>query len=128
MAGTTTPRGRLRRLAELRPDTGRVLSIYFDLDPAEFGDGAARASQINAICDEAAKLVESRKDEFDHDELIGLREDVDRVRELFDPQSMASGGARGIAVFACGPAGVLEVVRTAHPVDAQVQIGEHPYI
>src|SRR4051794_32564325 len=98
MAGTTTSRGRLRRLAELRPESGRVLSIYFDLDPAEFGEGASRASQINAICDEAAKLIESRKDEFDHDELVGLREDVDRVRGLFDPQRMAAGGARGIAV------------------------------
>src|SRR3954452_15495773 len=107
MAGTTTPRGRLRRLAQVGPDTGRSLSIYFALDPAEFGTGAARASQVNAICDEAAKLVDARKDEFDHDELIGLREDVDRVRELFDPQSMASVGARGIAVFACVPSGVL---------------------
>jgi peptide chain release factor subunit 1 len=128
MATTSIARGRLRRLAELRPDTGRFLSVYFDLDPSEFGDGASRASQINAICDEAGKLVDARKDEFEHDELVGLRADVDRVRELFDPQSMASGGARGIAVFACGPAGVLEVVRTAHPLDAQVQIGDRPYI
>jgi peptide chain release factor subunit 1 len=128
MAGTTSPRGRLRRLAELRPDNGRVLSIYFDLDPAEFGTGAARATQVNAVCDEAAKLVESRKDEFDHDTLLGLREDVDRVRELFDPQSMASGGVKGVAVFACGPAGLLETVRTPYPLDSRVEIGETPFI
>ena len=49
-------------------------------------------------------------DDLDHEELTGLRADVERVRGLFDPQRMAAGGVRGIAVFACGPAGVLEVV------------------
>jgi peptide chain release factor subunit 1 len=128
MAATTTGRGRLRRLAEIHPDRGRVLSIYFDLDPSEFSTGEARASQITSVCDEAAKLVETLKDELEHDELVGLREDVDRVRELFDPQRMGQGGARGIAVFACGPAGLLEVLRTAHPLDSRVEIGETPYL
>ena len=34
MEAATTARSRLRRLAELRPERGRVLSIYFDLDPS----------------------------------------------------------------------------------------------
>ena len=128
MAGTTSPRGRLRRLAELRPDHGRVLSVYFDLDPAEFATGAARASQITSVCDEAARLVDEHADELDHDALVALREDVERVRGLFDPQSMGAGGVRGIAVFACGPADLLEVVRVPHPLDSRVLIGETPHI
>src|SRR3954452_2763631 len=113
MEASTTSRGRLRRLAEIRPGKGRVLSLYFDLDPAEFATAPARASQITSLLDEAAKLIDGR-DDLDHDERGGLRADVARVRELFAPQSMAAGGVRGIAVFACGPAGVLEVVRTPY--------------
>src|SRR3954468_474538 len=127
MEASTTSRGRLRRLAELRPDKGRVLSLYFDLDPAEFATAPARASQITSVLDEAAKLIESR-DDLEHDDKIGLREDVERVRGLFDPQSMGAGGTRGIAVFACGPCDILEVIRTAHPVESRVVINHTPHI
>jgi peptide chain release factor subunit 1 len=127
MAASTTSRGRLRRLAELRPERGRVLSLYFDLDPAQFATAPARASQITSLLDEAAKMIEAR-DDLDHGELTGLRADVERVRGLFDPQRMAAGGVRGIAVFACGPAGVLEVVRTPYPVEARVVINDSPHL
>ena len=40
MAAQSTTRGRLRRLAELRPERGRVLSIFFNLDPSEFATPA----------------------------------------------------------------------------------------
>ena len=36
MAANTITRGRLRRLAELRPERGLVLSVFFNLDPSEF--------------------------------------------------------------------------------------------
>jgi peptide subunit release factor 1 (eRF1) len=128
MAGTTTARGRLRRLADLRPAHGRVLSVYFDLDPSVFATGDARASQITSVTDEAGKLVEQRRDEFDHDELVALREDVERIRGAFDPQTMGQGGARGLAVFACGPADLFEVVRLPHPIDTRVTIGDSPEV
>src|SRR3712207_5385047 len=126
MEASTTNRSRLRRLAELRPERGRVLSLYFDLDPAEFSTAPARATQITSIVDEAAKLVEAR-DDLDHDGLTGLREDVERVRTLFDPQSMASGGVRAIAVFACAPAGLLDIVRVPYPLDSRVVINHTAY-
>src|SRR3954447_13911984 len=127
MEASTTSRGRLRRLAELRPEKGRVLSLYFDLDPAEFATAPARASQITSLLDEAARMVDAR-DDLDHEERVGLREDVERVRGMLDPAGLASGGVRGIAVFACGPAGVLEVVRTPYPVQARVVINDSPHI
>jgi peptide chain release factor subunit 1 len=127
MEASTTSRGRLRRLAELRPQKGRVLSLYFDLDPAQFATAPARASQITSVLDEAAKMVEQR-DDLGHEEKVGLREDVDRVRGLFDPQRMGSGGVRGIAVFACKPADVLEVIRTAFPVQSRVVINHTAHI
>ena len=41
---------------------------------------------------------------------------------------MGAGGTRGIAVFACGPCDILEVIRTAHPVESRVVINHTPHI
>src|SRR3954471_14862560 len=116
MAASTPTLGRARRLAEVRPATGRVLSLFFDLDPSESATGAARASQVNSLLDEAAKRVDALE-ELDHDELVALRADVDRVREALDPQTMGAGGARGLAVYVCGPADLLEIIPLPYPTE-----------
>src|SRR3712207_8735022 len=79
MAATSTTSGRRRRLNEMRPEQGRVLSVYIDLDPSEFATGAARATQITSVCDEAERLAE-QLDDLDHDESVALREDIHRLR------------------------------------------------
>jgi hypothetical protein len=125
---TTITRGRLRRLAELRPETGRVLSVFLDLDPSEFATPPARATQINAMLTEAEHLIEERKDELSHDEHMALREDCTRIREALDPEGLGAGGTRGLAIFACGPADLLEIVRLPDPVESRVVLGESPYV
>ena len=54
MAANTITRGRLRRLAELRPERGLVLSVFYNLDPSEFGTPAARATEVNSVVTAAA--------------------------------------------------------------------------
>jgi peptide chain release factor subunit 1 len=125
---TTITRGRLRRLAELRPETGRVLSVYLDLDPSEFATPPARATQINAALTKAEHLIEELKDELTHDEHVALREDATRIREALDPAGLGAGGTRGLAVFACGPADVFEIVRLPDAVETRVEVGETAYI
>lgn len=125
---TTITRGRLRRLAELRPQNGRVLSVFLDLDPSEFATPPARATQINAMLTEAEHLIDEKKAELSHDELIALREDCTRIREALDPDGLGAGGTRGLAVFACGPADLLEIVRLPDPVESRVVLGETPYV
>src|SRR5213083_36899 len=84
--------GTLRRLAELRPRDGKVVSIYLNLDPTEFASGAARATAINSVLDEASRAA--------RDEDPAVREDVERVRDVF--KNFDFQGAHGIAVFAAG--------------------------
>src|SRR3954471_23278108 len=49
---------RLRELARMRPDgDARVLSIFINLDPAEFATPPARASEISSVIDDSP-LVE----------------------------------------------------------------------
>src|SRR5215217_6607125 len=99
MAETLSPR-RLRQLAEVQPEQGRVLSVYMDLDPSEFGTPPARASQITSLVTEARRRI----DELDHAEQKALRADLEAVRDALSQPGIADDGARGVAVFACGSA------------------------
>ena len=103
MAAQSTTRGRLRRLAELRPERGRVLSIFFNLDPSEFATPPARATEINSVVTAAAHKVEEL-DGLEHDERAALRADVERVREVLRGPTSRRTGPTASAVYACGPA------------------------
>jgi peptide subunit release factor 1 (eRF1) len=123
----TLSKARLRELAEVHPDEGRVLSVYMDLDPAEFGTAPARASQITSLVTDARHLVDEL-DDLSHDERQALRADVERVRETLSQPGIAGEGARAVAVFACSPAGLLEVVRTPRRLPARVVVGRTPFL
>src|ERR687896_2750767 len=119
MAAQTITRGRLRRLADVRPERGRVLSVFLNLDPGQFATPAARSTAITSVVTEAAHRVEEA-DELDHDEREALKADVERVREALTSGDIAQNGTRAGAVYACGPADLLEVIRLSRPVDFAV--------
>ena len=108
----------LRRLAELRPDGGKVVSIYLNLDPTEFASGAARGTAINSVLDEAGRAARG--------EDPSVREEVERLRAAFKDFDFQ--GAHGVAVFACGSEDLLEVIKLPRPVENTVVIDESPYI
>jgi hypothetical protein len=127
MAANTITRGRLRRLAELRPERGRVLSVFFNLDPSEFATPAARSTEVNSVVTAAAHKVDQAEG-IDHEERQALRADVERVREVLRGSGVASNGTHGVAVFACGPEGLLEVVRLPHPIESRAIVDDHPCV
>ena len=116
--------GELRRLADLRPGHP-VLSLYLDLDPRQFGTGAARASAIGSLLDDARRRVEDA--ELDHDQRQGLREDVERVERFFAGEFSAK-GARALAVFCSTRAGLFEAIPLGRPVDTRVVLNHSPYV
>jgi peptide subunit release factor 1 (eRF1) len=118
---------RLRALAEVRPENGRVLSVFLNLDPAEFATPPARSSAITSVMTAAAHKVDS-KEGLSHDERVALKADVERVREVLAGSELTSNGTRGVAVFACGPAGLLEVVRLRRPVQSKVVLDRTAYV
>ncbi len=124
MAANTITRGRLRRLAELRPQRGLVLSVFFNLDPSEFATPAARSTEINSVVTAAAKKIDEA-DGLNHDARQALRADVNRVREVLSGSDVATNGTHGLAIFACGPADVLEVVRLPHPIESRAIVDDH---
>src|SRR5215207_7489769 len=127
MAANTITRGRLRRLAGLRPERGRVLSVFFNLDPSEFGTPAARSTEVNSVVTAAAHKVEEAG-ELDGEERQALRADVERVRRVLQGSDIASNGTHGLAVFACGPADLLEVVRLPLPIESRAVVDSHPCV
>jgi peptide chain release factor subunit 1 len=127
MAANTITRTRLRQLADVKPERGRVLSVFLNLDPTEFATPAARSTAVTSVMTEAARRVE-QADGLEHEERVALKADVDRVRERLMAGDIAHNGARAVAVYACQPVDLLEVIRLNRPVDAAVVLDRTPYI
>ena len=65
---------------------------------------------------------------LDHDEREALKADVDRVREALNASDIAQNGTRAVAVYACGPADLLEVVALRRPIDSAVVLERSPHV
>lgn len=118
---------RLRALAAVHPDQGRVLSVFLNLDPAEFATPSARSSAITSVMTSAARKVE-QADGLTQEERMALRDDVERVREVLLGSDVAANGTRAVAVYACGPEDLLEVVRLRRPVDNRVVLERTAFV
>jgi peptide chain release factor subunit 1 len=125
MAVTEPSRVRLRGLSEIEIPVGRVISAYLDLDPATFAIQPARDSAIRSLVDELGRRIDALEGDVSHDELTGLREDRDRI-ESFLTNDLDADGVHGVAIFACGPSGLWEVLRLPHAVDLEVAIDAAP--
>src|SRR5690349_10872984 len=118
---------RLRALSAVHPDQGRVLSVFLNLDPAQFATPAARSSAITSVMTAAVHKVEET-DGLSHEERAALRDDVERVREVLIGTDIAANGTRAVAVYACGPEDLLEVVRLRRPVDNRVVLDRSAFV
>lgn len=114
----------LRRLAELDPEAGRVLSVFVNLDPSEFGTPPARASQIASLLNDATAAVEATEPGIRE----GLRGALAQVEAFLRGPHLAEGGARGLAVFAAGADEVFEVVRLPQPVAGKVIVERRAHV
>src|SRR3954447_9587866 len=118
---------RLRALSAVHPEEGRVLSVFLNLDPTQFATAAARSSAITSVLTAAAHKVEE-KDGLTHEERMALRDDVERVRDVLQNADVAQNGTRAVAIYACGPEDLLEVVRLRRPVENKVVLDRTPCV
>lgn len=115
-----------RRLVAHRGDEP-VVSLYLDLDPERFATAPARSSQIGSLLDTAAKQVES-DEELGHDQRVGLREDLKRIRAFLSSPEAPFKGARALAVFSAAGGELFETIKLSRPVAGQVVIERSPYV
>jgi len=118
---------RLRRLAEVQPAQGMVISLFLNLDPAQFATAPARATAVTSLITEASHRAEEIEG-LGNAEKAALRGDVDRARAALEAALAAGNGARALAVYCCSPADLLEVVRLPVPLESRVVIDRTPYV
>src|SRR2546423_26893 len=116
----------LRRLAGLRPKGARVLSLYLDLEPTEFATAPARESELTSALDAAARMAD--ESDLEHDARVAVGEAIERVRDALSGDGLDAQGARALAVFACGPADLFEILKLPQPVATHVTIDDSPWI
>src|SRR5829696_5671081 len=116
----------LRGLAD-HENVGKVLSVFVDLDPSQFGTRAARATMVNSVLDRASHAVEQAGAELGHDAREALKADLERVRSALESDLDLS-GARGLAIFAAGRSDLFEVLRLPAGIDHDPVVGDAPYL
>ncbi|HEV7528291.1 MAG TPA: Vms1/Ankzf1 family peptidyl-tRNA hydrolase [Solirubrobacteraceae bacterium] len=116
----------LRSLAETAADEDTVLSVYVDLDPANFATPRARQSEIDSLLDDVHRQIEAG--EHSHAALVSLRASLARARELLAPDGDWAKDARAYALFLCQQLSLERGLRLPHPVASAAFIADVPFI
>jgi peptide chain release factor subunit 1 len=119
-------REELRRLAEIRLDRPLVLSLYLNLDPAEFATPPARATAVRSLLDEAERRIRDL-DDLPHEQHMALRSSLERAASLLQGE-LPSEGALAVAVFAAEPADLFEALKLPRPLPNRVAIRRSPLV
>jgi peptide chain release factor subunit 1 len=119
-------RDELRRLAQVRLDRPLVLSLYLDLDPAQFATPPARATAIRSLLDEAERRLRDL-DGLSHQDRADLEASLKRAANVLE-RDLPTEGAQGVAVFSSEAAGLFETLRLPRPVRNRVAIGHSPLV
>jgi peptide chain release factor subunit 1 len=126
MQVTAPDRDALRRLAEVRLDRPVVLSLYLDLDPAQFATPPARATAVRSLLDEAERRLREG-DGLAHQDRADLQASLERAGALLQ-NDLPTEGAQSVAVFASDASGLFEVLALPRPVPSRVAIGRSPLV
>jgi peptide chain release factor subunit 1 len=126
MQVTAPDRDELRRLAQVRFDRPVVLSLYLNLDPAQFATPPARATAVHSLLDEADRKLRDR-DGLSHQERADLQASLKRAAGVLE-HDLPTDGAQAVAVFASDGAGLFDVLRLPRPVANRVAIGHSPLV
>jgi peptide chain release factor subunit 1 len=126
MQVTAPDRDQLRRLSDLRLDRPVVLSLYLDLDPAQFATPPARATAIGSLLDEADRKLRDYNG-LSHEDRTDLGTSLGRARTLLQ-HDLPSEGAHAVAVFASQAADLFEAMKLPRSVRNRVEIGRSPLV
>jgi peptide chain release factor subunit 1 len=103
-----------------------VISLFLDLDPAQFATAPARASQARSLLDEANRT--GRHDALSHEDQAALRADLQRLDEYLASDDLPVSGARSLAVFSSRQDELFETVALPEALEPRVVIAPTPHI
>lgn len=108
-----------------RPLEHPVVSLFLDLDPAEFATAAARSTQVNSLLDRARREIADER--WDHEDRVALQEDLAEIESYFG-SSFDPSGARALAVYCSRRDGLFETTPLPRPVSPDVVIEAAPAV
>ena len=114
----------VRELSEVEAPEPVVVSLFLDLDPAEFATAPARSTQITSLLSDLD--AELRERELSHDAKVAVGADRERLEAFLRDDDLDTGGAGALAVFASDALDLFTAVKLPEPVDAAVHVGERP--
>jgi peptide chain release factor subunit 1 len=117
----------LRDLAAFEAEKGCAVSVYLDLDPRVTPTPGDAATRLHSLLDEAGRGNGANRRELTHDQKLGLRADLDRIREYYE-REFARPGARGLAMFAAGLDNVWRPLPLTEPVRDDAKVGRKLYL
>ncbi len=114
----------LRDLAAFRAVEGLAISFYLSLEPGVSGAGDG-ATRVNSLLSDATRKLE--RPELTHDQRLGLRSDVDRIRRYLREEFVRD-GARGLALFASELDNLWRPVALTESVADAVKVNSELYL
>jgi peptide chain release factor subunit 1 len=117
-------RAAITRLSGLTPGASLVVSCYLKLEPRDKTRRKYVIKIKNRVKQAAADLAERPLERSAREQ---ASRDLDRVLGYFE-QSALPAGARGVAVFACGPIGLFEVVPLPHVYRSRLAVAPTPLL
>jgi hypothetical protein len=116
----------LRTLSEVEADEPVVVSLFFDLDPAQLATPAARATQITSLLSDLDALLGAP--DLSRDAAGELKRDRDRIERWLRDDDLDVGGAAAVAIFSSAALDVFEVVGLPDAVGAAVHLDQRPIL
>ncbi len=123
-ANENAVRAAAERLARIQPRDYQVVSCYLKLEPRDKTRGKYLIKMKNRVKQVAAE-VERRT--LDRRQREAVAADLDRVLRYFDEPTRLP-AARGIALFACGPLDLFEVLPLPHVHRSRLAVGPVPLV
>jgi peptide chain release factor subunit 1 len=117
----------LRELAAFEADNGFAVSLYLDLDPSVTPTPADAAARLHSLIDEAGRLGAAHREGLTHDQKIGLRGDLQRIREYYE-RDFARDGARSVAIFVDGLDDLWQLIPLLDPVEDEAKVARTLYL
>jgi peptide chain release factor subunit 1 len=118
---------KLRELAAFRVEKGCAISLYLDLDPSQAATAGETSTKINSLLDEVEKSREAQRRDLSHQERLGLKADVGRIRSWLENEFVRD-GTRGLAVFTAGLDNFWSTLSLSEPVRDAVSVGPEFYL
>ena len=116
-----------KRLLEATAAEHPVISVVFDLNPAEFATAPARATQANSLLD-AAHNLEVADQTLNHDARQAVRSDLERLTTYLGSDDLPVSGAGALAIFLSHGSGLFETVALAQPSPSSIYLDREPHI